>query len=51
MKYIEYNIIPILLVLLAVYMVVYDKPFWGWVLFIAMIMTVVPNGSDKKPNT
>lgn len=49
MKFIGYNFVPILLVLLAGYMIYADKSNWGWVIFAAMIMAVVPS-TDKNKN-
>ena len=37
MKYIALNIVPILLCLIAGYMIHFDKPYYGWVIFAAMI--------------
>ena len=50
MKLIGYNFIAILLVLLAAYMVYANKPYWGWVIFSALLVTVLPasNKPDEK---
>lgn len=45
---IKYNIIPILLIMLAGYMVYADKPYYGWVIVAALLTTVVP--TSKKSN-
>jgi len=49
MKFIGYNIISILLIALAGYMVYADKPKWGWLIFAALLVTVIPNinNNDK----
>lgn len=42
------NIIPILLILLAAYMVYADNPYWGWVLVAAILTTSSITFHEKK---
>jgi hypothetical protein len=42
MKLLLINIVPILLVLLAGYMVYVNKPYYGWVIFAAVVTVVYP---------
>lgn len=48
MRFIGYNFVSILLVLLAGYMIYADKPNWGWVIFAAMMFTVTPSNEKNK---
>ncbi len=52
MKFIGYNFISVLLIILAGYMVYTDKSNWGWVIFAALLCASVPkykkNDKDKK---
>jgi hypothetical protein len=36
------NMLPIILALLAFYMVYADKPYWGWVIVAAVLTLVYP---------
>lgn len=47
MRFIAYNIVAIMLVLLTGFMIYNDKPSWGWVLFAALLVTVFP-GNNKS---
>lgn len=47
MRFIGYNFVAILLILLASYMVYANKPYWGWVIFAALLITVFPS-SEKR---
>jgi hypothetical protein len=40
------NILPIILALLACYMVYADKDGWGWVLFAAILITAYPKSLE-----
>jgi len=48
MKYLFYNVVAILLVLLAAYMVYADKSNYGWVIFAALICAVGPTCTSKS---
>lgn len=48
MKYLVYNVVAILLILLAAYMVYADKQNYGWVIFAALLCAVVPRTSNSK---
>jgi len=48
MRFIGYNFVPILLVFLASYMVYADKPNYGWVIFAAILLSVMPSSNDDK---
>lgn len=42
------NIISILLIALTAYMIYDDKPYWGWVLFAAIICAYGPKTRKDK---
>lgn len=48
MKFIQYNIVSVLLVLIAGYMIYADKPNWGWVIFAALIAHVAPSYIEES---
>lgn len=48
MRFIGYNFVSILLVLLTSYMVYADKESWGWVLFAALLTVVMPSSDKNK---
>jgi hypothetical protein len=48
MKYIAVNALSIVLVLLTGYMIYADKPYWGWVLFAALLCGHSFGNSDDK---
>ena len=48
MKFIGYNFVSILLIILAGYMVYADKPNWGWVIFAALLVAVMPASKSDK---
>lgn len=50
MRFIGYNIIPILLVLLSGYMIYADKSNWGWLIGAALIFAVFPSSENNNQN-
>lgn len=55
MKFVWYNLIPILLIILAGYLIYLNRDGWGWCVFGAICCTVYPSGqvtktSDTKDN-
>ena len=48
MRFIGYNFVSILLIILAGYMVYADKPNWGWVIFAALLVAVMPASKNDK---
>ena len=53
MKFVWYNLIPILLIILSVYLIYLNRDGWGWCVFGAIVCTVYPSGkvtttSDTK---
>jgi hypothetical protein len=48
MRFIGYNFVAVLLVLLAAYMVYADKPYYGWVIAAAVSIVVVPESIPTK---
>lgn len=42
----KYNMVPILLVLLAGFMVYDNRPNYGWVIVAALLITVVPSSHN-----
>jgi hypothetical protein len=47
MKWIAYNVVPILLICLAGAMIFTNKHDWGWVLFAGLLFAIFPS-TDKK---
>lgn len=48
MRFIGYNFVPILLILLAGYMVHLNRDGWYWCIIAALILAVFPSGADEK---
>jgi len=48
MQFIGYNFVSILLIILSAYMVYADKPNYGWVIFCALLTTVMPSSNKKN---
>lgn len=50
MKYISYNAVAILLILISAYMIYADKDNWGWVMLAGIFCSVTPtlSGSGKS---
>jgi hypothetical protein len=54
MKYISYNLVSILLILISAYMIYADKDDWGWVMIGGIICNVTPsftNNTREKSST
>jgi hypothetical protein len=49
MKWIGYNIVALALVALSAYMIYDHRSGYGWVIFAALVCTVVPD-NDKPSN-
>jgi len=49
-RYLFYNIVSISFVVLAGLLAYWGKPGWGWVVFAAVITTVVPSSQTSKKN-
>jgi len=52
MKYISYNAVAILLILISAYMIYADKENWGWIMLAGIFCSVTPTlgGSAKNRN-
>lgn len=48
MKYIGYNIIPIILLIIYGYTIYSDKPNYEWLIIAAVIFAVYPISEDKN---
>lgn len=48
MRFIAYNVVAILLIALAAYLIYLNRGGWGWCIFAALLVTVFPGGTNKK---
>lgn len=48
MNFIGYNIIPILLLFLAAFLIYLNKDGWGWCIFGAIICCVTPSSKKEE---
>jgi len=46
MKFIAYNMVSIISISLAAFLMYPENPGWGWLIFIAVICAVVPSDKD-----
>lgn len=50
MRFIAYNAVSIISVIGAISMMYFEKPGWGWLVFIAVILAVIPSDKDDDKN-
>lgn len=48
MKYISYNLVSILLILISAYMIYADKDYWGLVMLAGIVTSVTPRYTSSK---
>lgn len=48
MKYISYNLVSILLILISAYMIYADKDYWGLVMLAGILTSVTPRYTGSK---
>jgi len=51
MSFFWYNLVPLTCLVAAVMMAMYDKPGWGWFLFVAVCLAAVPTSGKKSDKT
>ena len=48
MKYISYNLVSVLLILISAYMIYADKDYWGLVMLAGILTSVTPSYTSSK---
>ena len=48
MRYISYNLVSILLILISAYMIYADKDYWGLVMLAGILTSVTPSYTSSK---